>query len=182
MDTLFNTSFNLKPSSHHEKKVTLNTSKFELHENNIALKLTIIETSGFGDQINKENSHQEIVNYVNAQFESYVQQELNLKRTFRQIDDTRIHVCLYFICPTGHSLKALDLSTMKALDRKCNIIPIIAKADTVSKNELIEFKKRIMIELNNSHVNIYQFPINDYDLNVSNLNATTNVCLRFFLI
>lgn len=64
---------------------------------------------------------------------------------------------------------------MKALDRKLNIIPIIAKADTISKNELNEFKKRIMQDLNNNHVNIYQFPINELDLNISNLNATTNV-------
>jgi len=67
------------------------------------------------------------------------------------------------------------LKTMKALDRKVNIIPIIAKADTISKNELIDFKKRIMNDLNTNHVNVYQFPINESDLNINNLNATTNV-------
>jgi septin 6/8/11 len=178
MDTLFNTNFNLKPSTHNEKRVSLTESTFELLENSINLKLTIVETSGFGDQINKENSHEPIVKYISEQFEHYVQQELNLKRYFKQINDTRIHVCLYFICPTGHSLKAIDLKTMKALDRKVNILPIIAKADTISKNELIEFKKRIMIDLNNNHVNLYQFPINDFDLNVSNMNAAANV--RYF--
>jgi septin 6/8/11 len=175
MDTLFNTNFNLKPSTHNEKRVTLAESTFELFENSINLKLTIVETSGFGDQINKENSHEPIVKYISEQFEHYVQQELNLKRHFKQINDTRIHICLYFICPTGHSLKAIDLKTMKALDRKVNILPIIAKADTISKNELAEFKKRIMMDLNNNHVNLYQFPINDFDLNVSNMNAAANV-------
>lgn len=29
-----------------------------------------------------------------------------------------IHACLYFIAPTGHSLKSLDLVTMKKLDSK----------------------------------------------------------------
>ena len=66
---------------------------------------------------------------------------------------------------------------MKILDKKCNVIPIIAKADTISKNELLEFKKKIMNEIYLNHVNIYQFPINDYDLNISNLNANTNVIL-----
>lgn len=175
MDTLFNTDFDLKPSDHNEERVTLNSNTFELCENKVRLKLTIIETCGFGDQINKENSHEEILKYINDQFETYVQQELALKRDFKQAEDTRVHLCLYFICPTGHSLKAIDLNTMKALDRKVNIIPIIAKADTISKNELIEFKKRIMCELNNNHVNIYNFPINDFDLNISNQNATANV-------
>ena len=175
MDTLFNTSFNLTPSTHTEPKVALNSNTFELSENEIKLKLTIIESRGYGDQINKENSHLEILKYIDEQYEQYVQEELKLKRNFKQINDTRVHLCLYFISPTGHSLKALDLSTMKALDRKVNIIPIIAKADTISKNELNDFKKRIMSELYNNQVNIYQFPINDYDLNVNNLNTTANV-------
>jgi septin 6/8/11 len=182
MDTLFNTNFNLSPSTHHEKEVKLNSNTFELTENNMKLKLTIIESSGFGDQINKENSNQQILDYINEQYEAYVQEELNLKRSFKPLNDTRIHLCLYFICPTGHSLKMLDLETMKALDCKCNIVPIIAKADTISKNELNDFKKRIMLELNNNHVNIYQFPINDFDLNISNLNATTNAMLPLAVI
>ena len=180
MDTLFNSSFNLRPSSHHEAKVSLDANTVDLWQNKVHLKLTIVETSGFGDQINKENSHEPIINYINEQFERYVQLELNLNRNMKQVDDTRVHVCLYLISPTGHSLKTLDLKTMKALDRKVNIIPIIAKADTISKNELIDFKKRVMNDLINNHVNIYQFPINDYDIEVSNKNANANV--SFLLI
>lgn len=40
----------------------------------------------------------------------------------------------------GHGLKSLDLVCMKKLDTKVNIIPIIAKADTISKTELQRFK------------------------------------------
>lgn len=138
----------------------------------------MIETSGYGDQINKENSHQEIVAYVDAQYELYLQEELGMSRKFRQINDSRVHLCLYFLTPTGHSLKALDLNTMKALDRKVNILPILAKSDTIGKSELGEFKKRIMTELNLNGVNVYEFPTNENDSNVNNSNALVNV--RFF--
>lgn len=37
-------------------------------------------------------------------------------------------------------LKSLDLVCMKKLDNKVNIIPVIAKADTISKPELMRFK------------------------------------------
>jgi hypothetical protein len=37
-------------------------------------------------------------------------------------------------------LKSIDLVCMKKLDTKVNIIPIIAKADTISKSELQKFK------------------------------------------
>jgi septin family protein len=177
IETLFNANFNLKPSGHAGDRVQLSSNTFELSENNINLKLTIIETSGYGDQIDKGASHEEIVAYVSAQCEAYLQEELSLRRSScRQINDTRVHACLYFITPTGHSLKALDLSTMKVLDRRVNIIPVIGKADTICKNELAEFKRRIMSELSAHGVSIYQFPINENDLNVNNLNASVNVC------
>ena len=42
-------------------------------------------------------------------------------------------------------LKALDLVTMKRLDNKVNIIPVIAKADTITKAELHKFKAKVCI-------------------------------------
>ena len=68
----------------------------------ISLQLTIVETDGYGDQVNKEDSFQAIVDYIDSQFESYLQEELKIRRNLSLYHDTRIHVCLYFICPTGH--------------------------------------------------------------------------------
>jgi len=45
----------------------------ELQESNVRLKLTIVDTVGFGDQINKEDSYLPIVEYINQQFENYLQ-------------------------------------------------------------------------------------------------------------
>ena len=45
----------------------------ELQESNVRLKLTIVDTVGFGDQINKEDSYKPIVEYINQQFENYLQ-------------------------------------------------------------------------------------------------------------
>jgi septin 6/8/11 len=50
---------------------------------------------------------------------------------------------------------------MKKLDSKVNIIPIIAKADTVSKVELSRFKARITQEIKSNGIHLYQFPIDD---------------------
>lgn len=63
-------------------------------------------------------SYKSIVEFIDAQFEAYLQEELKIKRTLHSYHDTRIHACLYFIAPTGHSLKSLDLVTMKKLDSK----------------------------------------------------------------
>ncbi|XP_067322946.1 septin-10 isoform X3 [Anolis sagrei] len=118
MDSLFNTCFDDCMSTHFQPNVRLKAETYELQESNVRLKLTVVNTVGFGDQINKDDSYQPIVDYIDAQFEAYLQEELKIKRALYNYHDTRIHVCLYFISPTGHSLKTLDLLTMKILDSK----------------------------------------------------------------
>lgn len=146
-------------------------------------------------------SYKPILEYIDAQFEKYLEEELKIKRSLFNYHDTRIHICLYFIAPTGHSLKSLDLVTMKKLDSKVtqefgtlyfisclfhslpchslcfstqvNIIPVIAKADTVSKSELDKLKIKIMSELVSNGVQIYQFPTEDGA--VAEINSSMNV-------
>ncbi|XP_023473477.2 septin-8 isoform X1 [Equus quagga] len=180
MNTLFNTTFETEEASHHEECVRLRPQTYDLQESNVQLKLTIVDAVGFGDQINKDESYRPIVDYIDAQFENYLQEELKIRRSLFDYHDTRIHVCLYFITPTGHSLKSLDLVTMKKLDSKVNIIPIIAKADTISKSELHKFKIKIMGELVSNGVQIYQFPTDDEA--VAEINAVMNAHLPFAVV
>lgn len=170
MDTLFNTSFESVPSPHTLPNVKLKAHTYELQEKAVRLKLTICDTVGYGDQINKDDSFKAVVDYIDSQFEAYLQEELKIKRSLSTCHDSRTHVCLYFICPTGHGLKSLDLVCMKKLDTKVNIIPIIAKADTISKTELQRFKvceRAVLIE-------IYLFDV--ISLNFSVENHSRTVC------
>lgn len=180
MDTLFNTSFESQPSPHTLPNVKLKSHTYELQEKAVRLKLTICDTVGYGDQINKDDSFKAVVDYIDAQFEQYLQEELKIKRALSTASDSRIHVCLYFICPTGHGLKSLDLVCMKKLDTKVNIIPIIAKADTISKTELQRFKSKIIAELSQNGVQIYQFPVDDET--VSAVNVTMNGHVPFAVV
>jgi len=69
---------------------------------------------------------------------------------------------------------------MKKLDTKVNIIPIIAKADTISKSELQRFKAKIIQELSNNGVQIYQFPTDDET--VADTNSTMNTHVPFAVV
>nr|XP_057919859.1 septin-8-A-like isoform X3 [Doryrhamphus excisus]XP_057919860.1 septin-8-A-like isoform X3 [Doryrhamphus excisus]XP_057919861.1 septin-8-A-like isoform X3 [Doryrhamphus excisus]XP_057919862.1 septin-8-A-like isoform X3 [Doryrhamphus excisus]XP_057919863.1 septin-8-A-like isoform X3 [Doryrhamphus excisus]XP_057919864.1 septin-8-A-like isoform X3 [Doryrhamphus excisus]XP_057919865.1 septin-8-A-like isoform X3 [Doryrhamphus excisus]XP_057919866.1 septin-8-A-like isoform X3 [Doryrhamphus exci len=180
MNTLFNTRFENEEASHYEKEVLLRPQTYDLQESNVNLKLTIVHTVGFGDQINKEESYKPILEYIDAQFETYLEEELKIKRSLCNFHDTRIHICLYFIAPNGHSLKSLDLVTMKKLDSKVNVIPVIAKADTVSRSELDKFKIKIMSELVSNGVQIYQFPTEDEA--VAEINSSMNTHLPFAVV
>lgn len=180
MDSLFNTSFESMPADHKSPDVKLKSRTYELEESSVRLNLTLCETVGYGDQINKEDSFKSIVDYVDNQFEAYLQEELKIKRSLPSFHDTRIHSCLYFITPNGHGLKSLDLVCMKKLDSKVNIIPVIAKADTVNKQELATFKSKVMSELLNNNVQIYQFPVSDET--IAETNKTMNTHLPFAIV
>ncbi|XP_039910575.1 septin-10 isoform X1 [Hirundo rustica] len=180
MSSLFNTDFEDSPSTHFLSSVRLRAQTCELQESNVLLKLTVVKTVGFGDQVNKADTYQPIVDYIDAQFEAYLEEELKVIRSLFSYHDTRIHVCLYFISPTSRSLKNIDLLTMRSLDSKVNIIPVIGKADSISKTELQEFKKKIMSELVSNGIRIYQFPTDDETF--SEMNTIINGYLPFAVV
>ena len=43
----------------------------------------------------------------------------------------------------SHRLKPIDIEFMRQLHTKVNLIPIIAKADTLTDEEVAEFKARV---------------------------------------
>ena len=52
---------------------------------------------------------------------------------------------------------------MKRLHDRVNIIPVIAKADTLTSDELRLFKKSIIQDITNEKIKLYEFP--DYNNN-----------------
>lgn len=65
---------------------------------------------------------------------------------------------------------------MERVGLQVNIIPIIAKADTISKSELHKFKIKIMSELVSNGVQIYQFPTDDEAVAEINSSMNVSVC------
>jgi septin 7 len=113
----------------------------DIEENGVRLRLTVVDTPGFGDFINNDESWDPIVKNIEQRFDAYLEAENKVNRM--NVVDNRIHAVVYFIQPTGHSLKPLDIEVMKKLHTKVNLIPVIAKADTVTDDDLDNYKKRV---------------------------------------
>lgn len=60
-------------------------------------------------------------------------------------------------------LKPLDIEFMKQLHNKVNIVPVIAKADVLTKKEVQKLKARVMEEINTNGIKIYPLPDCDSD-------------------
>uniref|UniRef100_A0A671S718 Septin-2-like n=1 Tax=Sinocyclocheilus anshuiensis TaxID=1608454 RepID=A0A671S718_9TELE len=124
-----------------ERTVQIEASTVEIEERGVKLRLTVVDTPGYGDAINSQDCFKTIIQYIDNQFERYLHDESGLNR--RHIVDNRVHCCFYFISPFGHGLKPLDVEFMKAIHSKVNIVPVIAKADTLTlRDELTEHKHR----------------------------------------
>lgn len=128
-----------------------------LEEKNFKIRLNVIDTPGFGNNVNNLDLWTPIIDFIDDQHEAYMKQEKQPLR--KEKKDLRVHACLYFIRPTGHSLKPLDIEIMKRLSTRVNLIPVIAKSDTLSPSELDLFKTRIRDVIEAQDINIYTPPM-----------------------
>ncbi|KAG7459302.1 hypothetical protein MATL_G00209180 [Megalops atlanticus] len=167
--TLMNTLFKSKVSRRSvlstteariPKTIEIKSISHDIEEKGVRMKLSVIDTPGFGDQINNENCWQPIMKFINDQYEQYLHEEISINRK-KRIPDSRVHCCIYFIPPTGHCLRPLDVEFMRRLSKVVNIVPVIAKADTLTLEERDFFKKKIREELGANGIDVY--PQKEFD-------------------
>lgn len=146
-----------------------------IEENNVRLRLNIVDTPGYGDLINNDRCWDPIVKYIKDQHSAYLRKELTAQRE-RYIQDTRIHCCLFFIQPSGHSLKPIDIVVLKKLSDVVNVVPVIAKADSLTLEERQAFKERIKEEFAFHNLKMYPYDNDELDEEERVVNSQIKVC------
>lgn len=101
--------------------MSIDATTVDIEEKGVKLRLTVVDTPGFGDAVNNRAwyitvtsnfmeiimyllllfvSWQPVIDFVNEKYDQYLRDESGLNR--RNIEDHRVHCCLYFINPCGH--------------------------------------------------------------------------------
>lgn len=142
---------------HVERQIQIKPVNVELDEDGVRIALTVVDTPGFGDGIDNEHCFQEISSHLERQYDDILAEESRIKRNPR-FRDNRVHALLYFIAPTGHALREMDIELMRRLSPRVNVIPVIGKADSLTPQELKAFKKRIMEDIEHYNIPVYNFP------------------------
>lgn len=141
-------------------------AEFEDEEEIILFNL--VNTHGIGENIDDSLCFDEVTLYLEQQFDIVLAEETRIKRNPR-FEDTRIHIALYFIEPTGHGLREIDIEFMKRISRYTNVLPIISRADSFTKEELNEFRMKINSDLEKYHVPVYKFEVDPEDDDVETI-------------
>lgn len=171
----------MDPSDEIRQTTSISTASHVIIENGVKLKLNLIDTPGYGDLINNEHCWETIIKYIKDQYSIYLRKELTAVRE-RHIPDTRVHVVLFFINPSGHSLRQIDIQVLKKLGDIANVIPVIAKADTLTLEERDLFKQRVRAELQNNNIRVYPFDHEDYDEEERELSSQVQAMLPFAVV
>jgi septin 3/9/12 len=181
--TLINTIFashlmdskgRLQPDEPIRSTTEIQTVSHIIEENGVRLRLNIVDTPGYGDLINNERCWDPIVKYIKDQHSAYLRKELTAQRE-RYLQDTRIHCCLFFIQPSGHALKPIDIVVLKKLSEFVNVVPVIAKSDSLTLEERAAFKERIKEEFLFHNLRMYPYDNEEHDSEEVNLNAQIKV-------
>ncbi|KAL2265330.1 hypothetical protein VTJ83DRAFT_6430 [Remersonia thermophila] len=152
-----------------------------IEENGVRLRLNIVDTPGYGDLINNDRCWDPIVKYIKDQHSAYLRKELTAQRE-RYIPDTRIHCCLFFIQPSGHSLKPIDIVVLKKLSDVVNVVPVIAKADTLTLEERQAFKERIREEFAFHNLKMYPYDNDELDEEERAINSQIKNLIPFAVV
>ncbi|OBA28267.1 Septin, partial [Hanseniaspora valbyensis NRRL Y-1626] len=160
--TFVNTLF----QAHILDKGCLKTTNIEktyvlLEEENVSLKLCIIDTPGFGDYSDNSFSWVPICEYIDSNFTQFM---FNEEQPFRNLQvDARVHCCLYFISPSNKGLSPLDIVSMQEISKRVNLIPVIAKSDGLTLDELSNFKLQIKEIISKQDIKICDLLLKDQE-------------------
>jgi len=160
INTLLSTNLKAKVDDHQRhdvpisKTVEIGVTRAEVEEKGFTLRVNVIDTPGFGDGVDNADAWHPIVSFLDDQHEQFLLQDEQPDRA--QTSDLRVHACIYFLRPTGHLLRPLDIEALKALSERVNVIPVVAKADTLDAEEMALFKDRAREVIEANGIRIYE--------------------------
>ena len=127
----------------HQKKPAERTVQIEEigqlwidREGNLPIYTHVFDSPGYGDDVDNKEAFDLIRNDLIARHQRYadmVKSSLKYSDNERKSRDERIHCCLYFISP--HRMKKIDELFIEYLSDVVLIVPVVAKADTMTMLE-----------------------------------------------
>ncbi|WIA39364.1 hypothetical protein OEZ86_005472 [Tetradesmus obliquus] len=113
---------------------------------NLEMHFSFQDMPGWGDDINLVNSLKTVLDFLLKQRQKdYIRNKAGLTEHCAVPGTMMRHgitVCLYFVPP--HRVKPIDWIMMAAISKLVAVIPVIAKADTFTAQEMEDFRQELL--------------------------------------
>ena len=143
------------------RTVGIQEIKHSVENDGFPVDFEIIDCPGYGDSVDESGWIDMIRSYIVKRFENHYDALGNPPKMDGEHTsmnalqrDGLVHVCLYFIA--AHRLKGVDLEFMRRLEPYVNLVPVIAKSDTMTLAERDAFRRLVLAELRKHNVRIFE--------------------------
>ena len=119
----------------------------------------LVDSPGYGDSLDLARTFSTCVRYIDGCFRAALRSEQRIRRgdaRAQKQDKKLVDVVLYFFSP--HRAKEIDMDFLRAMRGKASIVPVLAKADTMTTAELQDFRATVTAALESAGIEIAHSP------------------------
>eukprot|EP00917_Polyrhabdina_sp_WS-2016_P002645 GHVP01005707.1.p1 GENE.GHVP01005707.1~~GHVP01005707.1.p1 ORF type:complete len:293 (-),score=59.11 GHVP01005707.1:901-1779(-) len=157
-------------------------NQFEYEDSTSRSVLEIVDTPGFDEDTDTDKWITGISSFIENRYQEVLEEEQRVKRN-PHVEDHRVHALLYFISPNTGGLSDVDIRILQTLGPLVNIIPIAAKADSFTPEELFQFRRKISDDIKENSLSIFGFSCDDDETHAySDDQLALKECLPFAII
>ncbi|KAL1918968.1 uncharacterized protein VTP21DRAFT_2349 [Calcarisporiella thermophila] len=142
-----------------EPTKTFQVNEFDVNEEGERIHLRFIDTPGLVNDYRLDHQILELVRYVESQFDTTLAEETKIRRNPKAFD-AQVHVCLFLINPQNRGISESEARAINKLGKRVNILPVVAKADTLTIAQSNLIKSCIREQ-------VYELPVFRFETNAS---------------
>jgi septin family protein len=119
----------------------------------------LVDSPGWGDTLSLKRSFSIVTKYIDAQFAAALRAERMVNRPMPHegAQMRPVDIVLYVFAP--HRCKEIDMHFLRLLSKRVEIVPILAKADTMTTRELAKFKQEVSDAIADAGVTVLHPPL-----------------------
>ena len=141
-------------------RIVEQTVSFDLE--GVPFSARLIDTPGYGTEtISAKGEFGAVLRRINLGFRRELQQERRIQRADprerERERESSVDVVLYFFAP--HRCKPVDIALLKQLRGQVSIVPVLAKADSMTTDELATFRVEVVDALRAAGVQVAHEPV-----------------------
>lgn len=126
------------------------------------LALTLLDVENFGVAVDSSGDTAVLLRHLERQLSAYLEEESKVQRCGHPAD-TRVDAVLYFVDASGGTLRELDRAALEGLAALTNVIPVLAKADCYTPEELARARAAVRRGIEEAKIPVFDFCLGQDD-------------------